>query len=353
MGIATPNSKDEVNGGVSSPLKFDQTLLKVSSGAGLNQVRGINNTNSTGNGIPAQVTNISTSLANASTGNTSNLTITFRRDPSDVTYAGVTVWATGYQGSTAKTQLAAGVDSPINVVLSNTGESVSIQVQAYGNGGAAPLSSAPTAGVRLPLGASGFGPSTNTGGAMAIVSPGCWLTGSGCDYLVLSSPSSPGQFSISGSAFTPKIWLVRFPFTMTVKSMNLRMNSLSPAASLSAFAVYSSVAPYTKLFAWDSIDTSNTSPGGGRIFTLPAPYTMGPGFYYYASAASVTSVFGTEGLYTTTGSSDSSRPWNTNGVIRTGSAANPMSAGGVMPATLGVLSSSTAFSNCPLIALNP
>ena len=60
-------------------------------------------------------------------------------------------------------QVSSGVGSPTKFVLNNTGENVSFTVQAYGNGGSAPLTSAPTCGATLPQSTGGgFGSSSSS-----------------------------------------------------------------------------------------------------------------------------------------------------------------------------------------------
>lgn len=138
-------------------------LLSIKSGAGINQIRGIAQAGAIGAGIPQHVTNISVSIANASAGTTSTVTVTFRRDPSDKNFSGVSVFAKGYQGNQTPLQVASSTDSPVSFILNNTGEALSLIVQATGNAGAAPFGTAPTAGVNLPKStAGGVGTTTTT-----------------------------------------------------------------------------------------------------------------------------------------------------------------------------------------------
>ena len=142
---------------------MNKDLRILSAGAGVSQIRGTTVSGSTGAGIPKHVTDIGTAMSNASTGSTSTVTVTFRRDPTDKAFAGVKVWAKGYQGNQTPTLIASGTDSPITCILSNTGESLSITTQATGNGGDAPISTAPTTGLTLPKSAAGgTGTSTST-----------------------------------------------------------------------------------------------------------------------------------------------------------------------------------------------
>jgi hypothetical protein len=140
-------------------------LLRVTAGSGINQIRGINRSGATGAGIPQHVTNVNSGIANAQAGSTSTVTVTFRRDPTDVNFGGVVVWMKGYQSNPSPVQAASGSDSPITFIVNNTGEAISLIVQATGNGGSAPLNTAPTTGISLPK-STGGGVGTTT-----VVSP--------------------------------------------------------------------------------------------------------------------------------------------------------------------------------------
>ena len=68
---------------------MNKDLRILSAGAGVSQIRGTTVSGSTGAGIPKHVTDIGTAMSNASTGSTSTVTVTFRRDPTDKAFAGV------------------------------------------------------------------------------------------------------------------------------------------------------------------------------------------------------------------------------------------------------------------------
>lgn len=162
MGLGSLAKPDSVFVGP-EPTSVPITLAGVRAQTCINQLRGSTVSGSTGIGIPKQVSNVAVNMSGASKGSTSLLTVTFQRDPSDKSYSGVIIYVTGYQGNRTPTQVASGTDSPLNVVLNNTGESISIIVQAKGNAGSAPLATAPTTGVTLPKNISGgFGASTAT-----------------------------------------------------------------------------------------------------------------------------------------------------------------------------------------------
>lgn len=136
---------------VSSGLVFavDENQTKV------NQIHGINPVDSTGAGIPKPVTNVSASIANASVGSTSTISINFQRNPSDKNFARVIILAKGYQGNNTPVQVGSGADSPATVILNNTGESVSLIVQSVGNGGSSPFNTSPTCAIKLPKNTNG------------------------------------------------------------------------------------------------------------------------------------------------------------------------------------------------------
>lgn len=147
----------------SNPLNLSASLESQVARAGVNQIRGNNVAGTTGAGIPKQVTNVAATVARASAGTTSTVTVTFHRDPTDKSFSGATIFVKGYQGNQTPTQIASGSDSPVQFILNNTGEAVSIIVQAFGNSGAAALPSCPTTGVQLPKSsAGGVGTTTKT-----------------------------------------------------------------------------------------------------------------------------------------------------------------------------------------------
>jgi hypothetical protein len=149
------------NPGISRSLILDTTLNDAASRNGINQIRGLDSKGSLGSGIPKHVTNVGASVAQAATGTTSTVRVTFHRDPSDKNYSAAGVWVKGYQGNNNPVQVAQSYESPATFVLNNTGEPVSILVQSVGNGGQAPLSSAPTTGITLPKSTvAGYGTGT-------------------------------------------------------------------------------------------------------------------------------------------------------------------------------------------------
>lgn len=153
MSLSVPNNPLSVNPGVSTPAVSPVPVLQ--SRTLINQVRGTTASGSTGSGIPKAVTNVQASLSNASKGATSTINIQFRRDPTDKAYARVLILAQGYQGNNTPVQVGSSADSPATIILNNTGEAITLIVQASGNGGAVPLSQCPSVGAQLPKSAGG------------------------------------------------------------------------------------------------------------------------------------------------------------------------------------------------------
>ncbi len=187
-------SADIHNPGRKQLVNFNFERLKVTSQSGLQQLHGINRANSTGAGIPKQVTAVQVSVANAQVGLTSTVTCTFHRDPADKNLSGVYIWVKGYQSNPAPVQLASSADSPVTFVMTNTGETVSLIVQAYGNGGSAPLDFAPTSGLTLPK---------STGGGVSTSSAtGTTVSGTTGALAKIAGPSSVASTNLTGDVVT-------------------------------------------------------------------------------------------------------------------------------------------------------
>ena len=172
---------------------LSRTLDKASTGASLNQIRGISTAGAQGAGIPKQVTNVTVSIAPASSGSTTAVTVLFHRDPTDANFSTANVYVRGYNSNPSNVQIASGATSPITFILNNTGESVAVTVQASGNSGDAPIANSPNAGVKLPLSASGYGVNSAVG-----------LSGSGIAGALASwtGKTSLGPTNLGGDAVT-------------------------------------------------------------------------------------------------------------------------------------------------------
>lgn len=161
MGLSTPKNPPMLSEVVAAPVSTGAVFNALIPGTQVNQIHGIAPNNSSGAGIPKQVSNVQVSIANAQTGATCTIAVLFQRDPSDKSFSGVNIWVKGYQGNAQLVQVASGASSPAKFVLNNTGETVSFTIQAFGNGGNAPISQAPTSSGTLPKSTTGgFGTGT-------------------------------------------------------------------------------------------------------------------------------------------------------------------------------------------------
>jgi hypothetical protein len=101
---------------------------------------------------PSQILPAHVSEVRAITTRTSDLSskvvVTFSRDPNDAAYVNARIFVSGYKGNPSPVQIASG-ESPVSFSLDNTGEPVTATVQASGNLGQAPLSTAPTTTLQL------------------------------------------------------------------------------------------------------------------------------------------------------------------------------------------------------------
>ena len=80
----------------------------------------------------------------------SEVSVSFSRDPSDISFAGVQIWFTGYHGSTTPALMASGTTSPISFICDTTNETVTVQALPIGSTGlSAPLSFAISTTVKL------------------------------------------------------------------------------------------------------------------------------------------------------------------------------------------------------------
>lgn len=176
--------------------------------------------------------------------------------------------------------------------------------------------------------------------------PGWWTSGMGSNYPAVTTAA--GQWG-TGTANQVKFWMVQIDRTIVIGKLNFRALS-GLGGSHSGFAVYTGDGA-TKLLSWDNFSTA----GGGNLnTTLGSPVTISPGIYIIACACDTTGTPPTTlGGYAATGTNEGVEPWNTNGTIRSGTAANPMVAGN-MPASLGVLSpGGGGFVALPLVMMEP
>lgn len=369
MSLSKPNNPVFV-ADVAVPSTSAVSMLDTNENATrVNQLHGIASSNALGAGIPKQVSNVQASVANAQTGATCTVTVLYRVDPTDKNFAGVNIWVKGYQGNGQLVQVSNGATSPTKFVLNNTGEIVSFTVQAYGNGGGAPLTGAPTCSGTLPQSTSGgFGSSTSTStppttitssdGSLSVTgtttvnitlvpfgktNPAWWLSGEGSCYTYQNVNGTWG----SGTANQVKCWFIRIPYEITINKLSYR-HIVSLAGSHSALGLYNSSG--SKIFSWDNFDTN---VGAGLKTTTVGPFTLTPGIYIVACGCDTAGTSpATQGGFATIGSSESSQPQNANGTVRFGTAANGLSAG-AMPPTLGTISLAAPGTNLPLFCMEP
>ena len=161
MSLSSPKNPPILNESVASEKSAEVLFSADENQTRLNQIHGINVNNQIGAGIPKQVSNVRVSIGNAQTGATCTISVLYSVDPTDTSFSGVNIWARGYQGNAQLVQVSSGTGSPTKFVLNSTGETVSFTIQAFGNGGNAPLNQSPTSSAVLPKStAGGFGSST-------------------------------------------------------------------------------------------------------------------------------------------------------------------------------------------------
>ncbi len=375
MSLTDPKFTSASNPGV---VRTNQSqTLNVLARSGINQIRGVTVAGATGNGIPKHVTDVGAKVANAQAGVTSSLTVVFRRDPSDAAFSGVNVLVKGYQNNQSPVQVAAATESPVTCILNNTGESLSVIVQATGNGGSAPIDTAPTTGVKLPLSTNGgFGTNTNTSGETFGPEPA---------NTFFAGPTSGADADPTFRAWVP----ADFPYFMGNGGYILGPGIINPQSSFASQAVaggnantvsvFLFVLSHTQTIGHCTVDFSGGTNGkkfstaiydisgnrliDGGVFTLSGgsglftnsftQVTLRPGSYYYAvaqdTAAGVT-VFGLGAL--------SSGNWQLMNklatIVRVGTAAN--SASGwtttAMPSTLGAITADTTKA-LPIVMWEP
>lgn len=273
----------------------------------------------------------------------SKVTVTFKRNPQDYLFVDTRVFVSGYKANPAPVQVASG-QSPVSFSLENTGEPVTVTVQSSGNLGQAPLSTAPTTTLQLvktPLAsvatAAGNGPGTGQSTAFE-VAPMWWNNGDGSSFAY--DPGNNGNFG-TGTANQVKFWMIRIPLPLKVTKLSTAIaGGEASGAKICAFAVYSADGQ-TKLISWDNIDVSTN----GAKNTSISPVILPAGVYCVAmSNANAANATNTGGAYSTRGSSAAGDQWTNNGTIRQGVGTNSMS-GGVMPSSLGTLTTSSFLQN--------
>jgi hypothetical protein len=332
MSISDPQHVNVYNPGISAPFTFGNNLARPTSIASpINQIRGIAANGSTGAGIPRHVTALSAAISNASKGATSTVSVSFRRDPSDLNFGGVNVYVKGYQGNNSFVKIAGGSDSPVTVTLNNTGEAVSFATQATGNSGSAPLSTAPTTGAKLPKSAlGGFGTTTvttitNTGSSSVTALSG--FIGPGWEPVkAVFGLGTQANGSLGVAANTVYVW--KFDLLGSVLISTIVCRSTYTGTSHNAvFGIYD----VNKNKVLDSGAIAFAS--SGLKSTSITPVTLQPGTYFFAQSVDNTAI---TAYSLNLVSYDWADMLNLAVVPFVSTAANTMS-GTVLPSTLGAL----------------
>lgn len=173
--------------------------------------------------------------------------------------------------------------------------------------------------------------------------PGYWLSGDGTPWTLTSQL---GQFGTQ-TAFGVKCLLSRLPSPLTVTHLSFRLNASGPNPSFIAIGVYTSAG--NKVFSWDSINSFVGTPT--TFSTTISAVTLQPGMYWNCSAGNYNSTgAASESGYAIPSSSyiALNSPFGT----RLGTAANAMTVGGAMPATLGAITP-TNFGQFAAWAMEP
>ncbi len=268
MALSKPNNALFVSDLVRSGDESSGMLDSNENATRINQIHGIASNNALGAGIPKQVTDVQVSVANAQQGTTCTVTLLFRIDSTDTNFAGVKIWVSRYQGNNQLVQVASGTSSPSKFVLNNTGERVSFTIQAYGNGGTAPITQSPTASATLPPStAGGFGSSTSTS--------------------TLPALTMPAEFSVAGSGTA----------TITVSKATENKNTvwagpISGSAAQPAFrSIVTEDLPWYPPAFWSSggvvnnTQTVGFTPGFSSTATLIAPTATEPQYNQFTTGA--------------------------------------------------------------------
>lgn len=341
MSLSQPINPPTINPGISKPVSSGAQLGTLSNLTQVNQLHGLSPNNAIGSGIPKQVSNVQVSIANAQTGATCTITVLFRRDSSDKAFSGVNIWVKGYQGNGQLVQVSSGTESPTKFVLNNTGETVSFTIQAFGNGGNAPITQAPTSSGVLPKSTTGgFGSSTtnyysvnNPPPTTSAVSFGTAGQGGFWGPGITSHPHSfvsdvSGSSAIVTTNNEVRVRQFILETAWTIRNVTSQASSGAAAARTWNIGIYDA----SKNLLLDS------GAFDGSILTVqtktPAAVILPPGTYYYAQTCSTSALQlwalgnGAQ-LVTLDNMFNAAAP-------RVAIAANPCVAG-VLPATLGVL----------------
>jgi hypothetical protein len=260
------------------------------------------------------------------------VTVTFSRDPSDTSHSKVNVYVKGYQGNKSPVQVASGSESPVTFVINNTGEAISILVQAQGNSGEAPLATAPSTGAQLAKSTAG-GYGTNTVTIIDNAQPPIeveYFMGPGLDAVGNSYPCLNTKNINHNTANVVACYRFTLKQNITVSKVTWNVAAGNAAGRHVAFGIYSADGN-TKL-----VDSGAMSAAAlGVITAAVSPVTLEAGTVYWfvqtSDSIAVTGPAIDEAATTTALLAALS-----NSYARYGTAANA-SVAGVLPTTLGTI----------------
>lgn len=353
MGLSTPNNPVILQEGAAQPVSSGKVFGVDENQTKVNQIHGINSNNQSGAGIPKQVSNVQVSIANAQTGVTCTVSVLFKQDPTDRSFSGVNVWVKGYQGNAQLVQVASGTSSPCKFVLNNTGEIVSFTIQAFGNGGMAPLSAAPSCSGTLPKSTvGGYGSSTQTTittqSNVTLPTQGCFWSFQGVvlagGQATTSVSLTLGNSGATDAANRVICFTLFLASNVTISKISMAMSALGVGKC--SCAIYSADGTQKLVDAGANAFDTNTS--GVQVVTLGSPVTLTAGTYMFACSATTTGKSVAVGMQLSAGTVGYSAFYVKN-FVRGGVAANAMSSG-AMPSSLGVITAfpgTTGTDNCP------
>lgn len=367
-----------------SKLNLTDVLHKLDNSNQIQQIKTVGNqprlvssspntisaTNARALSTPAHVVGVQAAV-NRTSDVSSKVTVSFQRDPGDSFYSKSVVYVTGYKGNHSPVQVATG-DSPVSFALENTGEPVSVTVQAHGSLGPAPLQTAPNTTLQLtstPLattattsgnGTGGATLETNgtknstqtvlnltgsngitaseSGGTVTLAAPlvatagNGWMTSwQGWPFSYSGNVSNPFNTAGTGTANAINVIQVVMPFTMTVRKFTTSFGAAVPAQQM-GMGIYDA--------SGNLLVSGGASTGAiARVTVSVGPITIQAGTVVYmaVTAGSATSACNFSFSMPASGASSNQGPavWNKNSV-KIGVATNVFAAN-VMPSTLGTI----------------
>lgn len=202
--------------------KFDFDLVGLRNLYQQNQLRGQQPVTGVGSGIPLHVLSARASVSPASSGTTSVISVVYSRNPNDKNFQRAHIYIKGYNGTQAPVLIVSSSDSPATFILNNTGESISVIVQAVGNGGAANLATAPTTGVKLPKSSlAGFGYGTSLSAANLDQLPDGTTYGRTNQTALTTNNVDPSKSGVLAKGSIPQTFSNGFTYTSTTTSITI------------------------------------------------------------------------------------------------------------------------------------